>query len=133
MLFVIRTSKGYFTQFIRRARGYFPLPLLLETNTDMSVLSMGADLKNTFAFAKKDRVILSQHLGDMADADVFEEYKMLLPYFRGLFEFDFDKIVCDKHPGYFSSRYARQLAKESNIMHIFCPLWQKTPLIVASV
>jgi hydrogenase maturation protein HypF len=119
VLYVIRTSKGFSKMFVRRARGYFPLPVILPSGQDLddntSVLAMGADLKNTFAFGKKDRVILSQHLGDMADVGVFNEYKELIPYCGDLFEFDFDKIVCDRHPGYFSTNYAKKLAQDRNI------------------
>ncbi|MDC7295279.1 carbamoyltransferase HypF [Butyrivibrio sp. DSM 10294] len=124
VLFVIRSSKGFSTQFIRRSRGYFPLPVLLKNNSPEScsgascnkaVLALGADLKNTFAFAKKDKIIPSQHLGDLADVDVFEEYKKLIPYCRGLFHFSFDRMICDKHPGYFSSGYAAKLLQANNL------------------
>lgn len=119
VMFVIRTSKGYYSAFIRRARGFFPLPVMIggknNNSSDLSVLAMGADLKNTFAFGKKDRVILSQHLGDMADMGVFDEYRELIPYYRSIFEFSFDKVICDKHPGYYSSNYARKLIKEQGI------------------
>ncbi len=112
--FVIRTSKGYSMQFVRRARGYFPLPIFLDKDYgERNVLAMGADLKNTFAFARKDRVILTQHLGDLKDLDVLLEYKELLPYYKKLFSFEEEKIVCDMHPGYFSVRKAKNLAERS--------------------
>lgn len=130
VLCVIRTSKGYSTQFIRRARGYFPLPILLkneakpdEGSDNPSVLAMGADLKNTFAFAKKDKVILSQHIGDLADADVYDNMQKLIPYYDGIFRAGFNRIVCDKHPGYFSGLHAGRLCaeygiKDSNLIRV---------------
>ena len=40
---------------IRRSRGYIPEPIHCESITDLPILAMGSDLKNTFAINKSRR------------------------------------------------------------------------------
>ena len=63
--------------FIRRARGYVPLPLNLKkaSKHEKTVLSLGGDLKSTFSFGKKDRIVTSQYIGDLEDLECFENFK----------------------------------------------------------
>jgi hydrogenase maturation protein HypF len=55
---------------LRRARGYVPTPVLMAEPSPQEVLAAGADLKNTFCFAKQNQLILSEHIGDLEDAEV---------------------------------------------------------------
>ena len=42
-------------QMIRRARGYAPLPVEIDAQTDKTVLALGGDLKASFCYAKSGR------------------------------------------------------------------------------
>jgi hydrogenase maturation protein HypF len=95
---------------LRRARGYVPVPILMEPACDRQILAAGADLKNTFCLAKGDQLILSEHIGDLEDAEVYRHYVGSIEHFRRLFEVEPDVVACDLHPGYFSTRYAQSLS-----------------------
>jgi len=95
---------------LRRARGYVPMPIFLEREAEKDILATGADLKNTFCLAKRNQLILSEHIGDLEDAEVYRHYVDSIEHLRKLFDVDPEVIVCDLHPGYLSTRYAQSLA-----------------------
>lgn len=116
--FVIDTGNNeYSVQYIRRARGYAPLPLLIKPGNKKkdSYLAIGGDLKSTFALAKNDRIIPSQYIGDLESTNTYISYKKIIDQYLKLFEFKPDHIICDLHPLYFSTRYAKELSDEKNL------------------
>ncbi|MBO6242527.1 MAG: carbamoyltransferase HypF [Butyrivibrio sp.] len=117
VMFVIEQDKDIFSsQFIRRARGFAPLPILCpSTCSDSSIMCFGGDLKSTFSFAKKDRVIMSQFIGDLEDAKTLDNFDLLINRYSKLFSFTPDIAVCDRHPLYHSSKRAFDYAKARNI------------------
>ena len=92
--------------FLRRARGYVPTPILMEKSCRQDIFAAGADLKNTFCFAKQNQLICSEHIGDLEDAEVYHHYIDSVEHLRGLFEVEPKIVACDLHPGYLSTRYA---------------------------
>lgn len=93
-------------QVLRRARGFAPLPIPTDRPLG-SLLAVGAHLKNTVAVAADHRIVISQHIGDLETAeacDAFERVAVDLPSLHGLKP---ERIVCDLHPDYRSSQYAR--------------------------
>jgi len=95
---------------LRRARGYVPTPIITAHNSRNEVFAAGADLKNTFCFAKQNQLICSEHIGDLADAEVYHHYVNSIEHLRRLFEVEPKIAVCDLHPGYLSTQYALSLA-----------------------
>ena len=91
---------------LRRARGYVPTPILVEENCRQDIFAAGADLKNTFCFAKQNQLICSEHIGDLEDAEVYHHYIDSIEHLRRLFDVEPKVIACDLHPGYLSTRYA---------------------------
>jgi hydrogenase maturation protein HypF len=94
---------------LRRARGYVPTPLRMESECPRDILAAGADMKNTFCLVKRDQLICSEHIGDMEDAEVYHHYLDSIAHLKQLFEVAPELVVCDLHPGYFSTRYALSL------------------------
>lgn len=92
---------------LRRARGYVPMPVFLESPAREDILATGADLKNTFCLAKGHQLILSEHIGDLEDAEVYRHYVGSIDHLRQLFDVEPKVVVCDLHPGYLSTRYAQ--------------------------
>jgi hydrogenase maturation protein HypF len=92
--------------FLRRARGYVPTPILMNKSCRQDIFAAGADLKNTFFFAKQNQLICSEHIGDLEDAEVYHHYIDSIEHLRGLFEVEPKIAACDLHPGYLSTRYA---------------------------
>jgi len=92
---------------LRRARGYVPTPVLTQADSPQEILAAGADMKNTFCLVKNNQLILSEHIGDLEDAEVYHHYVDSINHLAGLFEVRPSVIVCDLHPGYLSTQYAR--------------------------
>ena len=106
------------THLIRRARGYVPLPVFLKGVQETgkhTIMAFGGDLKGTFAFYKGKRVILSQYLGDLANAAVQQNFEYERARMEEIFQAHPDRIVCDMHPGYFSTAMAFKYAATSGM------------------
>ncbi len=100
---------------IRRSRGYTPEPI--ETGySGASVLTVGALEKNTGALFHRQRIFLTQHIGDV---DTVESLNFLQHSLRHLMKLlrveQFEAIGCDLHPDFLTTQYAEQLAEENKI------------------
>jgi hydrogenase maturation protein HypF len=95
---------------LRRARGYVPTPIFMEENCRQDIFAAGADLKNTFCFAKQNQLICSEHIGDLEDAQVYHHYINSIEHLRKLFEVEPKVVACDLHPAYLSTQYAFSLS-----------------------
>ena len=102
---------------LRRSRGYVPAPIIIDQTITKDIFASGADLKNTFCFAKRNQLICSEHIGDLEDARVYHHYINSIEHLAKLFEVKPEIIACDMHPGYFSTQYAHSL-KGKNIIPI---------------
>ena len=102
---------------LRRSRGYVPTPIVVDETCPKDIFAAGADLKNTFCFAKRNQLICSEHIGDLEDAEVYHHYINSIEHLAKLFEVEPEIIACDMHPGYFSTQYAHSL-KGKNIIPI---------------
>ncbi|WP_409310998.1 carbamoyltransferase HypF [Pectobacterium sp. B1J-3] len=104
-------------EMLRRARGYVPdaFPLPSGFAGQRAVLAMGADLKNTFCLLRDENAIVSQHLGDLADSDIEQQYRQSIALFEDVYRFEPDTIVVDSHPGYLSHQLGKLLAQQRHI------------------
>ena len=100
---------------LRRARGYVPDEIPLETQNTKNVLALGSDLKNTFCLLRHNKAVLSQHIGDTANEQVRSQLSENLELFQNIYQFKPDIISVDAHPGYFSSSIGKQLAEQQQI------------------
>ena len=103
---------------MRRARGYVPDEIPLETQSAKNVLALGSDLKNTFCLLRHNKAVLSQHIGDTANEQVRSQLSENLELFQNIYQFKPDIIAVDAHPGYFSSSIGKQLAEQQQITPI---------------
>ncbi len=103
---------------LRRARGYVPDEIPLETQSTKNVLALGSDLKNTFCLLRHNKAVLSQHIGDTANEQVRSQLSENLELFQHIYQFTPDIIAVDAHPGYFSSSIGKQLAEQQQITPI---------------
>lgn len=95
-------------EILRRARGFSPLPLPLEGSP--CVVAVGAQLKNTVALATGGQVIVSQHIGDLSSAQGALLCARTIDDLVTFFAARPDRVACDLHPDYASSRIAERLA-----------------------
>ena len=97
-------------QLIRRARGYAPVPLTLRTTNDSSsapvIFAAGPEQKNTFTLLRGAEAFVSQHIGDMENAETYDAWLQAKARFEKLFELQPQRIACDMHPEYLSSKWA---------------------------
>lgn len=102
-------------QVIRRSRGYVPLPIVLDKPSKHPTLAAGGDLKSCFCLMKGSRVYLSQYFGDLENYSVMQNYHASLERMERIFGILPESIVCDLHPGYFSSALAQKEAKRLSV------------------
>ena len=101
-------------QLIRRARGYVPLTIPLPLDAP-PMLAVGGHLKNVFALARGRFAYQSQHLGDLENPTGLEFFEHSLAHLSHTFEIEPQIIVHDLHPGYLSTSWAQQHAKQRNL------------------
>jgi len=108
---VVRVVAGQ-RRVLRRARGFAPHALLLPESFARagSILAMGGELKNTFCILTNGQAIMSQHMGDLEHAAVHDDYRYNLKLYRQLYDFNPKVIAVDKHLGYFSTQWGKNIA-----------------------
>ncbi|HZI26893.1 MAG TPA: carbamoyltransferase HypF [Gemmatimonadaceae bacterium] len=92
--------------FLRRARGYAPLPIDLPVESPRPLLAVGPHLKNTFTLLHGRRAWVSQHIGDLENIETLEHFRAARSRFEFLFHIRPEAVVHDRHPGYLSTRLA---------------------------
>jgi hydrogenase maturation protein HypF len=102
---VVRLIAGK-ERIIRRSRGYVPSPVKLALNVD-GILATGAELSNCFCIGKGNQAIMSQHIGDLKNAETYEFYTETIERFKSMYRFTPSLFAADMHPDYLSSRYAQ--------------------------
>lgn len=103
---------------LRRARGYVPDEIVLNTQTEKNILALGSDLKNTFCLLKQNKAIVSQHIGDTANELIQQQLENNIDLFCQIYQFKPDLIAIDAHTGYFSSKVGKNLAKKFSIPYV---------------
>lgn len=96
--------------FMRRARGYVPLPLILKEEIDGSIVGLGAEMKNAFCLAAGKMAFMSQYIGDMHGYENFERFKSELHSYQKVANIFPDKTAYDLHPEYATSKLAKAMA-----------------------
>jgi hydrogenase maturation protein HypF len=94
-------------QFLRRARGYAPLPVHVPQSLP-TILGVGAHLKNTVALSIDAQVFLSQHIGDLETAPAYDAFQRVIADFLRLYEAQPIAIAHDLHPEYLSTKWAKE-------------------------
>lgn len=121
-------SAGEAVQFIRRARGYAPLPCALPCalpdqqpqqagvaqegsagkKARVSIFATGPEQKNTFTLTRDAEAFVSQHLGDMENAETYDAWLAAKERYETLFEIEPTHVACDLHPEYLTSKWAAE-------------------------
>jgi hydrogenase maturation protein HypF len=104
---------------LRRARGYAPSPIALPKGFARApdILAFGGELKSTFCLLKKGAAILSQHQGDLEDADTYEDYQNNLDLYLKLYDCRPSIFAVDSHPEYLSTKLARARVVSGGTLH----------------
>ncbi|MFC1639315.1 carbamoyltransferase HypF [Gemmatimonadota bacterium] len=95
--------------FLRRARGYAPLPLDLPIPAPKPLVAVGSHLKNTFTLVHGNKAYVSQHIGDLENLETLDHFKQSLETYKRLFRIEPNAVVRDLHPEYLSTRVADEM------------------------
>ena len=97
----------------RRSRGLAPTyeysPFL---PTDKTILALGAQMKSSFSILNRNRVYVSQYLGDMDNYLTQNAYKHTVKHLQSILACKPELILADKHPLYFTTEWAQEKANE---------------------
>ncbi|MBN2437274.1 MAG: carbamoyltransferase HypF [Deltaproteobacteria bacterium] len=93
---------------LRRSRGYAPKPITLKKSYP-EVLALGPQIKETVCILKRNFAFLSPHIGDMETPEARDFFHENLALMERIAECRPALIACDLHPGYYTSRFAREM------------------------
>jgi hydrogenase maturation protein HypF len=102
---VIRVFQGN-PIFLRRSRGYVPRSITLS-QTQKSVLAVGAELKGTVCLTRGDKAFLSQHIGDLQNAATLRSMEETVGHLERILKIRPEIVAHDLHPDYLSTVYAQ--------------------------
>ena len=105
------------TLFLRNSRGYAPKSLKTSHKTQ-KILALGANQKNVLALVNDGNIVLSPHIGDLNSLEAYEYFTRTLSTFERFYDFKPDVVVCDKHPEYLTSRFAKELQSKNTDLQI---------------
>ncbi len=112
---VMQFTPDGFPIILRRSRGmapnYFPNPIPAAE----PVIALGADLKSSFALAGKEKLYVSQFLGDQECLEAQQGYADTLNHLCHLVQHKPEKLLVDFHPAYFSTLFGQELAANLGI------------------
>ena len=96
---------------LRRARGYAPAPFRLPEDAAATepLLCVGGHIKSTIAITAGTNLVLSPHIGDLSNPVSMEAFRRTVALLGSLYTGRFARVVCDAHPDYASTRFARNL------------------------
>lgn len=105
---VVRRGAGGAVVF-RRARGFAPTPLRLPVGAGGPLLCVGAHMKSAVAVTAGDSLVLSPHIGDLGNPITQAAFRRSVELLGSLYGGRFERVVCDAHPDYASTRFAESL------------------------
>lgn len=118
---------------VRMSRGYTPLILPIKSNIE--ILAVGSEEKNTFCLSKNKYLYTSQYIGDLKNYDTYIIFEKAVENMIKKLNFKPELIVHDMYTTYQSSKYAqgqnvRKIAVQHHHAHmascmveneLFCP------------
>ena len=93
---------------MRLGRGSAPMEIDLPVALDRATLALGGHMKNTVALGWGRRLVISPHIGDMGTERSLTVFETVVEDLQTLFGVEAEVFVCDAHPQYATSRWARQ-------------------------
>ncbi len=102
-------------RFLRRSRGYAPLPVDITPPADdkpANILGCGAGMKSTICLTRDRYAFLSPHIGDLESVQVHNFYKDTIEHMQKILDIRPVCVAHDLHPGYFSTQFAKSLGDQ---------------------
>ncbi|WP_426416034.1 carbamoyltransferase HypF [Aestuariirhabdus sp. LZHN29] len=96
---------------VRRGRGMAPQTIALATDGPQ-ILALGGWFKNNICLTKQQRAYVSPYVGDLANANTCRFLEQTVEHMCRLFAVEPQAVACDRHPDFYSTRLAHQLADQ---------------------
>ena len=113
-LSLVKENRGQTTVFLRRARGYVPVPIALADDGP-TVLALGGYLKNTLCMMKGREAFLSQHIGGLDNAAAIGFLEETVDHLLDILDVKPELIAHDLHPDFPSTHLALSLAEKLGV------------------
>jgi len=114
---VVRLLEGEMSV-IRRSRGLAPLPITVPLEVQTPIMACGPELKNTMAFLVGRNAFISQHIGDMKNAETMDHFEATANSLKDLLRLDPEVYAHDLHPLYLSTEFAlAQKGRKIGVQH----------------
>jgi len=101
---------------LRRSRGKAPVYINAKLKLpESTVFAAGSMLKSVFGLINSKNIYISQYLGNTESFDAQLNYEKTFRHFQQILAADIDTVIVDKHPDYFSTRFAKELANNKKV------------------
>jgi hydrogenase maturation protein HypF len=97
--------------FLRRSRGYAPVPILLKEPAEKCVLALGGELNNTICILNENKAFISQHIGDVENVETRTFLETATNHLTHLTNSKVEIVACDLHPKFTTTAIAHDLAE----------------------
>ena len=96
---------------LRRARGFVPAPLRLPRPLPCPTLAVGGHLKAACAIGVGAQAVIGPHVGDLDRLATRERWAETIAHLEAIVGARVGALVCDLHPDYASTAWARTQAR----------------------
>ncbi len=100
---------------LRRSRGIAPNYFGNPINNDDEIVAVGSLLKSAFTFYKNKQFYISQYLGNTYFLESQQAYEKTFTHIKNIINTNPKTVICDLHPGYYSTQFAESLSHSSKI------------------
>jgi hydrogenase maturation protein HypF len=107
---VMRVMNGA-PAYLRRGRGVTPEPIKLSRAV-APTLAFGAHLKASACVTRGSEAYLAQHVGDLDDVETLRFYRETIHRMCALLDVRPERVACDAHPDFASTRIAQEWAHD---------------------
>ncbi|WP_226966484.1 carbamoyltransferase HypF [Sulfurimonas sediminis] len=98
---------------LRLARGFAPLSFTTKIKKSKNILALGAQQKSTVTLAFNGNIVMSPYIGDLNTVDSMEYFERTIETFQRFYNFKADVVVCDKHPKYETTKWAKKYIQKN--------------------
>lgn len=99
---------------IRPGRGYAPNSILMKS--EIEILALGSQLKNTISISNGTDIFISEYIGDIENKETINNFQKVIKHYLEIYKVKPKVIVYDKHPGF----VYKQLNLEEDLNLHYC-------------
>jgi len=101
--------------FIRRSRGFVPVPVELEVDSEKTILALGGEENITACLLKDKKAFLTQYIGDTKSPNTMNYLRDSINHLLRLTNSRVNVLACDLHPDFNTTKFADELSKKNRI------------------